>query len=557
MANLKSGVMPLYANPIADGNQEPQLSKAPQACMSCRKQKRKCSKTLPACALCQRMSRPCDYSESAPPPTSEDFQAMRNKVAELESRLSDRNSGVMQVYETPINNQTGQNSHLPQINYYPARDFPWTGTSNKFPGIIFLHSYAFRNSGISIPRPAFETPPDVLEILGGGSNIQAIVTNYFATVHLWMPIVSRSKFTINLTTPSWEVGPELALLFLCMKLITSKPTDGYECAQNYIYLAAKRCIILMESNGLISFLALQANILITLYEYSHAIYPAAWMSSGWSVRYGNMLGINGDKAATDLLGKPNNWADDEERRRTWWGVLLVDRIISIGNMGYIINSQEPKEEDILFDDSAWESEEIFDTPEIVDLAPSTERVAPFARLCQASLLMGQVMAHHKAEIASDSARYALASDLYADISDLACKITAEATNPKDFFRVISPLALTYSSLCYLCNPYYCLRNTTNQEQKQMQARASDGLKTIAISIIDFVDKINATTPAIQDLDRVSPLIMDGIYSGALTLAWLTRENGDEICQAGLESVRQCLRKLSSRWRNAAEYTGIL
>lgn len=62
--------------------------------------------------------------------------------------------------------------------------------------------------------------------------------------------------------------------------------------------------------------------------------------------------------------------DEEERARTWWGVLLVDRfeipkiltlidthnfrMVSIGNMGYIINSQEPSGGDKLpIDDNAW------------------------------------------------------------------------------------------------------------------------------------------------------------------------------------------------------------
>jgi len=145
-----------------------------------------------------------------------------------------------------------------------------------------------------------------------------------------------------MANPLWEAGPDLALLFLSMKLIISRPQDGIESSQNPIYMSAKRFVALMEATGTSSLLVLQANILITWFEYGQAIYPAAWMSAGWCVRYGNMLGINGHGEAAQLLGRPVNlhtsmlkgdtfnqyqstWVEQEERRRTWWGVLLADR----------------------------------------------------------------------------------------------------------------------------------------------------------------------------------------------------------------------------------------
>jgi hypothetical protein len=107
-----------------------------------------------------------------------------------------------------------------------------------------------------------------------------------------------------MVNPLWEAGTDLALLFLCMKLITSRPQDGVESSQSQIYMSAKRFLGLMEASGTISLIVLQAGLLITWYEYGQAIYPAAWMSAGWCVRYGNLLGINGHESATQLLGRP-------------------------------------------------------------------------------------------------------------------------------------------------------------------------------------------------------------------------------------------------------------
>lgn len=117
------------------------MQKANQACLSCRKQKRKCNKALPACALCERMSRPCDYSDATPPPTSEDFHALRMKLMELEARL---NGGVELTPST-----ASLPPHEPGVPYThtPPQDAPWQGVQNKFPAIAFLDSESFYYGG--------------------------------------------------------------------------------------------------------------------------------------------------------------------------------------------------------------------------------------------------------------------------------------------------------------------------------------------------------------------------------------------------------------------------
>jgi hypothetical protein len=92
-----------------------------------------------------------------------------------------------------------------------------------------------------------------------------------------------------------------------MKLIISRPTDSIDGPQTSIYMSAKRFLSLMEAAGTVSLFVLQAGLLITWYEYGQAIYPAAWMSAGWCVRYGNLLGVNGHQKALELLGRPVSW----------------------------------------------------------------------------------------------------------------------------------------------------------------------------------------------------------------------------------------------------------
>lgn len=103
--------------------------------------------------------------------------------------------------------------------------------------------------------------------------------------------------------PLWEAGPDLALLFLCMKMMITRSQDGIENGYNPIYAAAKRFISLMEASGMVSLMVLQTYILIALYEIGQSIYPAAWMTVGASVRYGQLLGIHDSDRAPQLLNQ--------------------------------------------------------------------------------------------------------------------------------------------------------------------------------------------------------------------------------------------------------------
>jgi hypothetical protein len=156
---LKSTTMSMYgtanSSPHGNGMQDSHEPKAAQACISCRKQKRKCSKQLPACALCQRMNRHCDYSDASPPPTSDQFYALQQKVMELESTLSRQFTGINPIPNTPTPFGTASSGTIPAPHllgqqaqaYSPTQDSQWQGVQNRFPAIAFLDKDTFKYGG--------------------------------------------------------------------------------------------------------------------------------------------------------------------------------------------------------------------------------------------------------------------------------------------------------------------------------------------------------------------------------------------------------------------------
>lgn len=123
--------------------------RAPQACVTCKKQKRKCDKALPSCGLCSRMQRHCDYTEQSPAPTHEDINALRMKLIELEAKV---NGGNMHPppYATSSGAipNNGPEYMQPQMPAYAGpQESPFNNIDNKFPVMAVLDNEVFRNEG--------------------------------------------------------------------------------------------------------------------------------------------------------------------------------------------------------------------------------------------------------------------------------------------------------------------------------------------------------------------------------------------------------------------------
>jgi hypothetical protein len=102
-----------------------------------------------------------------------------------------------------------------------------------------------------------------------------------------MPVISKKRLNLGLAV--YHGGPDIAMLFLAMRLMITPP--GSDNA-NFLYQLAKSFLASLEAAGCVSYLYLQALLLVALYEYSHAIYPAAWMTVGACARFVELLGLS-------------------------------------------------------------------------------------------------------------------------------------------------------------------------------------------------------------------------------------------------------------------------
>lgn len=144
-------------------------AKATQACVPCRKQKRKCDKGLPACGLCSRMGRLCDYSDAQQAQSSEDLMSMRMKIVELERRLNQKeqeNGNSVILPDGHGNSRAGVAvPSAPALNATAERPPLWVSAHSEFPSAMFLDIDCFSYANLPVPKPAVGIPKVLLPVL--------------------------------------------------------------------------------------------------------------------------------------------------------------------------------------------------------------------------------------------------------------------------------------------------------------------------------------------------------------------------------------------------------
>ena len=160
-------------------------------------------------------------------------------------------------------------------------------------------------------------------------NLTDVVSLYLDTTHTWLPMLSRKRLLKNFQISSADnIDIDSLLLILAMKTIVGDNSAGADNKPRLtanLYQFTKSFITETMNNGYVSIHMIQALVLLCVYEYGHGIYPAAYMTIGQAARLGTMVGLHSEKHAQQLFKGPETWTMCEERRRTWWAIVMLDR----------------------------------------------------------------------------------------------------------------------------------------------------------------------------------------------------------------------------------------
>lgn len=535
-------------SPNLHGEPSEPFDKAPQACRSCRSQKRRCDKALPTCSLCARVRRACNYSfEPSSSSRSEEFLFHQRKVRHHEAQREGQST-----YVSPISSTSWRASSKSASSSLNGVD----GTERKTHvslSVFFLDGAAFNLGGYQLRHPHLPLPEIFEEFCPTHPIILRIVSSYFATTHLWLPIVSRERSHVDLNIPVEGTSADLGLLYLCMRLVGERLPPGLQNPQTAFYAAVREYHLVVESAGILSLHLLQAGILLAVYEFGHAIFPNAYVTIGRCAKIGHAMGIHHGASAPPLLGPPESWTELEERSRVWWAVFLLDRLSNLGNPALPFSVQDPNQEDYLpCREIGWSDGDLGLHEPLLFSSPTSVPAGCYARLCQTSHLLGRIIQHLNNNFLDDDSRFQEVIQLNRSLQELYAVISAEL-NEEQPMALHSAIALCYSGMMILNKPYSgiepigILASLVIPAEFRNHALAT--LRIAARETSNFVATLYAYFTGLTD--QLSPLIAQCLYQAIATYAWLNRDapRNLDILNA-IEFLRDALRKLERRWKIA-------
>jgi hypothetical protein len=353
------GVLTPPSGPISEDQMDtPSEGLQQQVCIACKQRKRKCDKRTPSCSQCLKINRTCRYADVSRSSRVLEIRRLRRRLELLENSLGDEHSSEQSPssnlgndFALASTSGSGVIGPVPPTNVLLSDD--------NFVSPFFSRTDPFRYSQLRHAFVNVTITREVAKLVGSPSEFRRVANVYFETVHSWMPILSRSKFLADVKDVWSEPRADIALLALCMYLITQMPDDSSsDSMRTSLYAKTKSFYALAESSGIVSISIVQCGILISLYELGHGLQPTAYISMGAHARTAMAFGIKETgRSNTDEQGDFETWRRVEEERRVRWGIVILDRYISLQNRGRSFTAIDPDlDHHLPVDDGAWDGD---------------------------------------------------------------------------------------------------------------------------------------------------------------------------------------------------------
>ncbi|PVH72825.1 hypothetical protein DL98DRAFT_659822 [Cadophora sp. DSE1049] len=300
---------------MAHPDNDESAPRAPQVCSHCKSIKKGCDKRLPSCSQCIKRRAVCRYGEPEEPRRS-GSEATASRTASplgINQRLASTWTSIPRSLRSRL---------------CPCLQLSLL-LMNSLSEVLPPNTLDPRST------PEFTTTDSVIAsqvsqiIRVEGKHLEEILLNYFESIHLWLPIMSRKRFHDRYTDFQTAPSADFAILLLTMRLITQHPSTDPELDQDreVFYLATKTLLAQVQAFIPSSLYLVQASVILSHYEHAHGMIEAAYVTIGTTARMASALGLHNKPCSAELEGS-DAWLEDEEALSTWWGLVICDRTIS-------------------------------------------------------------------------------------------------------------------------------------------------------------------------------------------------------------------------------------
>ncbi|KAH8697974.1 fungal-specific transcription factor domain-containing protein [Talaromyces proteolyticus] len=292
------------------------------ACIQCHTKKRRCGGQIPVCDRCRRLSLDCHYPES------------RRKTGPKRAHLGPLFTKLAEIEETiNIDSTYRPSSSIEQNDESSAG-------SREIMSVLDQNSLQPTNSldlelgwmGSFLPVET-ELPQE---------SLSELCHIFFRDIHPTLPILHPSKYFHKKNLHKSDDG------IRCLRYIVwshaASVCESLSHMRDRFYEQARgyACANEMNDNVGISLIQCQALVLISYYEYKHAIFPRAWLTAGKAMRLALVLKLHRMDSGVhwnSTLDVSDEWVELEERRRTFWSAFCVDSYSGFGG-GFLSMTDE-------------------------------------------------------------------------------------------------------------------------------------------------------------------------------------------------------------------------
>ncbi|KAL7942897.1 N-terminal binuclear Zn cluster-containing/DNA binding domain-containing protein [Trichoderma barbatum] len=486
------------------------------SCSACRQSKRRCDKMYPKCTLCDQKNVPCNY------PGRRKRQKTKNRIkaiALVEKSIVDPPVAVL------VGNKQGD-----------VRQLSFPSANSSFIAERFLDPDVFSRAQLTVINADVVVTDDISQLVGSVLDIQATSEKFFQSVHMWMPIISKPHFCATLLNRLTYKRAELFLLVLSMKLCCARGKTW----NTPLYEAAKLFHFKIETSGVLSVVVLQAAILIALYELGHSIYPAAYLSVGSCARYATAMGI--DKSILSSSATQLQWIEEEECRRIWWAILVLDRYLNLSDpKRHLITPDADLESYLPVDDAAWETG-VRSLDRTFTLATANSyHLGLFARFAQAAHLLSQVL-HHVSEQLNETAQLRRTILALVNVSNIEASMRR--------LEYCSQTAVCYAGILALDS------SSVGEDTRNSEAKLSSESNTISQATLDMALTL-AHGDTEQLCDIASPFVVHLLYKVTSIYLRIAHKSPTAAVLDKVELLKKTLEIVGSRWLCAFTYLSLL
>jgi hypothetical protein len=276
------------------------LKRARQACLNCRRKKTKCSGETPVCSFCARLGQACvwDHEHDYEIPRRKNLfttpdSALAARVALLESRLNHLGPG---------------------------------GSPDSRTSAVRRGSDA-RRGETRQAASSYDEAPKAFQALPSKPLLSRLIDDYFTHCHnqpyaFFHEPSFRSRFEEN----SLPESLLYAIAATACRFVDEPPYGNQNSLAIATYSAAAWTHIFQKSFSYeddVDVTVVQALAMLAVIDFTAGYPRHGWVKVALAVRFAQALRLN-EEASSNA----SEW-EREERRRTFWSMYLLDRLISV------------------------------------------------------------------------------------------------------------------------------------------------------------------------------------------------------------------------------------